>query len=136
MVAIAISNQKGGVGKTTLSLNLAQLMSRKRRTNVLAVDNDPQGNMTGSFIESLDGSDGETLAAYDDKPLKPAKITKSLYLLSADINLAPVAERDFSVIFKLKEALESLGKRNAPGFDYIFIDCLPSFGHPMQKRQK
>ena len=74
MVTIAIANQKGGVGKTTLAFNLAQLMSRKRQTRVLAVDNDPQGNLTGSFIESLLEPDGETLAAYDDKTLKPISI--------------------------------------------------------------
>ena len=129
MVTIAISNQKGGVGKTTLAFNLAQLISRKRQTRVLAVDNDPQGNLTGSFIEKPEEPDGEILAAYDDKPLKPTQITNSLYLLSADINLAPVAEREFSIIFKLKEALESLQKKKGPEFDYIFIDCLPSFGH-------
>jgi chromosome partitioning protein len=129
MVTIAIANQKGGVGKTTFTFNLAQLISRKRQTRVLAVDNDPQGNLTGSFIENLEEPDGETLAAYDDKPLKPLQITNSLYLLSADINLAPVAEREFSVIFKLKEALDSLQKKNGSEFGYIFIDCLPSFGH-------
>jgi chromosome partitioning protein len=129
MVTIAIANQKGGVGKTTLTFNLAQLISRKRRTRVLAVDNDPQGNLTGSFIESTEVTGGETLPAYDDKPLKPVQITNSLYLLSADINLAPVAERDFSVIFKLKEALDSLQKKNGSEFGYIFLDCLPSFGH-------
>ena len=129
MVTIAIANQKGGVGKTTLAFNLAQLISRKRQTRVLAVDNDPQGNLTGSFIADPDEIGGEILAAYEDKPLKPISISNNLCLLSADINLAPVAEREFSVIFKLKEALDNLQKKNGSEFGYIFIDCLPSFGH-------
>jgi len=52
MVTITIANQKGGVGKTTISFNLAQLLSRKRKSIVLAVDNDPQGNLTTSFLET------------------------------------------------------------------------------------
>ena len=129
MVSIAIANQKGGVGKTTLALNLAQLISRKRNKKVLAIDNDPQGNLTGSFIENPEGLSGEILDAYDDTPLQPVRITKSLYLLGANINLAPVAEREFSVIFKLKEALGILTNKDGPEFNFIFIDCLPSFGH-------
>ena len=129
MVTIAIANQKGGVGKTTLALNLAQLLSRKRGIKVLSIDNDPQGNLTGSLISNPDGIGGETLDAYDDNPLQPVRITKSLYLLGVNINLAPVAEREFSVIFKLKEALGYLTKTNRAEFDYIIIDCLPSFGH-------
>lgn len=104
-------------------------MSRKRRTRVLGVDHDPQGNLTNSFFADTEGLNGMTLAAYDGKPLEPVRITNSLYLLGADINLAPVAEREFSVIFKLKEALDRLSKKNSPEFDYIIIDCLPSFGH-------
>jgi chromosome partitioning protein len=129
MVTIAIANQKGGVGKTTLAFNLAHLISVKRRTRVLAVDNDPQGNLTGSFVENPVGISGETLDAYDDKTLQPVQITKSLYFLGANINLAPVAEREFSVIFKLKEAFNQLSKENEYKFDFIIIDCLPSFGH-------
>ena len=129
MVTIAIANQKGGVGKTTLALNLAQLLSRKHRIKVLSIDNDPQGNLTGSLISNTEGFDGEILYAYDDNPLQPVRITKSLYLLEANINLAPVAEREFSVIFKLKEAIGNLSTTNGPEFDYILIHCLPSFGH-------
>jgi chromosome partitioning protein len=129
MVTIAIANQKGGVGKTTIAFNLAQLLSRKRHKKVLAIDNDPQGNCTASFIADTDGKGGEILDAYDGKPLQPVSITKSLYLLGANINLAPVAEREFSVIFKLKEALGNLTRQDGPEFDYILIDCLPSFGH-------
>jgi cellulose biosynthesis protein BcsQ len=50
MITIAIANQKGGVGKTTLSYNLAHILASKRGTGVLAVDNDAQAHLTGSFL--------------------------------------------------------------------------------------
>ena len=46
------------------------------------------GNVTGSFIENLEEPYGETLAAYDDKTIKPDQITDSLYLLSVGTNLS------------------------------------------------
>jgi chromosome partitioning protein len=92
------------------------------------VDNDPQGNLTTSFLKTNGDLDGNIADAYDGKPLHPAKITNSLYLLGSDINLAPVAEREFPVIFRLKEALEN-HFTEYPQFDYVIIDSLPSFGH-------
>ena len=129
MVTIAIANQKGGVGKTTISFNLVKILSRKKGIGVLAVDNDPQGNLTCSFIEKLQDQYGNTIAAYDGKPLQPLKISNNLYLLCSNINLAPVADREFQVIFKLKESLERLSHQNPGLFNFIIIDCLPSFGH-------
>jgi chromosome partitioning protein len=96
---------------------------------VLGVDNDPQSNLTSSFLENPKDLSGNIIAAYDGKPLEPLKISNSLHLLCSNINLAPVAEREFQVIFRLKESLERLCSENPESFDYIIIDCLPSFGH-------
>ena len=129
MTIIAIANQKGGVGKTTIAFNLAHILAKSRQTNVLAIDNDPQGNLTGSFIKEPPQTEAHVLNVYDGKPVKPTVINPRLHLLCADISLAPVAERDFAVIFKLKERIETLKSKDGRRFDYILIDCLPSFGH-------
>lgn len=129
MVVLAICNQKGGVGKTTIAFNLAHILANRPKTSVLAIDNDPQGNLTASFLSEPISKTGHTLKTYEGALPKPIKITPRLYLLGADLNLAPVAERDFQVVFKLKESLQDLEKRHESWFDYILIDCLPSFGH-------
>lgn len=130
MITIAVANQKGGVGKTTIAFNIAQILARRRATRVLAIDNDPQGNLTASFREDPSDVRATIRDAYEDNPLKPVSVSKNLDLLGADISLAPVAERNFEVIYKLKESLDKLQKDQAgTGYDYCIIDCLPSFGH-------
>jgi len=129
MTIIAIANQKGGVGKTTITFNLSHILSNNRQSNILAVDNDPQGNLTGSFIKDHPTAEAHVLNLYDDKTVNPAVITHRLHLLWADISLAPVAERDFSIIFKLKEGIERLVAEGSSNYEYVIIDCLPSFGH-------
>jgi chromosome partitioning protein len=126
MITIAIANQKGGVGKTTIAYNLAQILSNRPKTKVLAIDNDPQGNLTSSFLEDSTEVKANILDAYDEKPLEPVKISNNLYLLGSSISLAPVAEREFQIIFRLKEGIKRL-KSCTP--NYIIIDTLPSFGH-------
>ena len=130
MITIAITNQKGGVGKTTISFNLSRILADKFNKRVLVIDNDPQGNLTSSFLDIDKKLDGNILDAYDEKPLKPLHITDNLHLLGANINLAPVAERAFPVIFNLKNGITELNKslKNIP-YDFVIIDCLPSFGH-------
>ena len=130
MITIAITNQKGGVGKTTIAFNLSQILASKRGTSVIAIDNDPQGNMTSSFLENPAELSANILDLYDGNPLEPVQISKSLYFIGSNITLAPVAERNFQIIFKLKEGIEKLNQKKAhTKFDYAIIDCLPSFGH-------
>lgn len=128
MTIIAITNQKGGVGKTTIAYNLACILSSRRNTKVLAIDNDPQGNLTSSFLENPLPSEGNIVRAYENKTSAPQKLTNNLHLFGADISLAPVAERDFQVIFRLRECLNNLQSKTG-AYDYVLIDCLPSFGH-------
>ena len=130
MITIAITNQKGGVGKTTIAFNLSQIFASKRDARVIAIDNDPQGNMTSSFLEDPAELNANILDVYDGNPLEPVQISKSLYFVGSNITLAPVAERDFQVIFKLKEGIEKLIQNKGSGnYDYTIIDCMPSFGH-------
>jgi chromosome partitioning protein len=125
MTVIAISNQKGGVGKTTITFNLAQILSSKRGIRVLVIDNDPQGNLTASFLDDPAEMTAATLGLYDGSKVIPIEINENLFLIGSDISLSPVAERDFQAVFKLKESIS----RFKTQFGYILIDCLPSFGH-------
>ncbi len=124
---IAIVNQKGGVGKTTTSINLAaSLAAMKRR--VLLIDLDSQGNATvGSGINRDD-----LKATVKDILLKEATIKESVAmaeghydvlgtdheLIVAEVQLMQITEREQ----RLKQALMSV----ANDYDYVLIDCPPS----------
>ncbi len=129
MITIAVANQKGGVGKTTIAFNLATILSGKRQTKVLAIDNDPQGNLTSSFLENPAVLKANILSAYNDDPFTPQEFSPFLDFFGADINLAPVAERDFQTIFGLKESLAGMNGK----YNYCVIDTLPSFGQPPER---
>lgn len=133
---IALVNQKGGVGKTTSSINLAASLGALRQ-KVLLVDLDPQGNTTtGIGINKADIEHSIYDLLIDKAELKDVvkkSKFKNLYLMPATINLAGVdieliekskLDPGFSKGDQLKKHLD-LAKEM---FDYIIIDCPPSLG--------
>jgi chromosome partitioning protein len=125
---LALVNQKGGVGKTTTSVNLAASLAAISR-RVLIIDLDPQGNATmGSGVDKykLAFTSGDVLlerASMADCLIPVNRGAYSLLPANGDLTVAEVTlmnarEREF----KLRQALESPANR----FDYVLIDCPPA----------
>ena len=124
---IAVTNQKGGVGKTTTSVNLSACMAEMGK-KVLLVDIDPQGNATSGLgrahqdgatvydvlIGECEAKDAIVDTGYGSLDLMPTAIE----LAGAEIELVSMDEREML----LKKALTDV----AGEYDYIFIDCPPS----------
>ncbi len=127
---LAIANQKGGVGKTTTSVNLGACLAYIGK-KVLLVDIDPQGNATsGVGVEKADVNQCIYDVLVDDVDAKdvirPTSVENlfiipaTIQLAGAEIELVPTISREV----RLKRALEEV----KADFDYILIDCPPSLG--------
>lgn len=126
---ISIANQKGGVGKTTTSINISTILAKKGK-KVLLIDADPQGNATSGI-----GIEKKTEKSIYDVIIEETKIeevvletqVKNLKICPSNINLAGAEVELVSMMsreYRLKERIEE-EKEN---YDYIIIDCPPSLG--------
>ena len=126
---IAIANQKGGVGKTTTSINLSTVLA-KRNKKVLMIDADPQGNATSGFGIEKEFESSVYDVLINDISMKATILQtniKNLYICPSDINLAGAEVELVSMMSReqrLKEKLEEVRDM----FDYVIIDCPPSLG--------
>jgi len=128
---ICIANQKGGVGKTTTSVNLSSALATLGK-KVLLVDMDPQGNASsGLGIKRFDSQDcntyhvligektlAETTQTTNNPNLKIS--TANPDLVGAEIELVDMPQREF----RLKQAIALVSDQ----YDYVIIDCPPSLG--------
>lgn len=124
---IAITNQKGGVGKTTTAINLSAALAEAGQ-RVLLIDFDPQGNTSSGL--GVSPEEGKTIydlicgnADFEDCLLRDT--VENLDLIPADINLAG-AEVEFQELEDMEKKLKEAIDQKKSDYDYILIDCPPS----------
>ena len=129
--AIAIFNQKGGVGKTTTNINLAACLALKGK-KILLLDIDPQGNTTSGMGINKKGLENTMYEVLINDKVNPKDaimktavknldiIPASVQLAGAEIELVQLESREK----RLKKSIDLI----KDDYDYIFIDCPPSLG--------
>ena len=126
---VSIANQKGGVGKTTTSINLSTILAKKGK-KVLLIDADPQGNATSGLgiNKEIDKSIYDVIIEeVNIKDTLKSTSVRNLKICPSNINLAGAEVELVSLMsreHRLKERIDEIKNE----FDYVIIDCPPSLG--------
>ena len=131
---VAVANQKGGVGKTTTTINLAASLALSG-CKILLADVDPQGNLTSGLGQRNKTAEGGTMynalttlePTRDARPFVIPTGVAGLSLIPADRNLTG-AELEMVSLPGREERLRALLQTARDDYDFLFIDCPPSLG--------
>lgn len=139
MNIICICNQKGGVGKTTTAYNLSAALALKEGKKVLAVDIDPQANLSDYLCYKPDGRPTIThlvtemavngmISADTVRSAIRYNETVNLYYIPSDINLASSESLMATALARETILKRILSEKIISDYDFVLIDCLPSLG--------
>jgi chromosome partitioning protein len=123
---VSITNQKGGVGKTTLAFHLANMLE-ETGYKVLLIDIDPQGNLTHTVLhQNKLPIESHIMNLFEEKPLNPMHVKDGLLIIGSDIRLSRFeADTKYDNFFRVRSLMSEL---DATNIDYVVIDTPPNLG--------
>ena len=131
MIIISVVCQKGGVGKTTTTINLASVLSKKG-LKTLIIDTDPQGNVS-TYLNQNKNSELTTSTTQildGEKDIEPIKVFENLYLIPSDIDIKKYNSEKIVGGSKLRNIRQN---EKIKMFDLIFIDTPPTMSSLVQE---
>ncbi len=126
-VILAVANQKGGVGKTTTTLNLGAALVEKGR-KVLLVDLDPQGCLTLALGGRADEGGSRALFEQAERPVAVSEVGEGLALVAGGVELAEIESELGSGGQAQREMWRQRLRRVGSKYDYVLLDCPPGLG--------